>query len=383
MSLVRRAIARPEQRAFSTVDPLTEALRRSDAARSRQSWTGVPMSPDEILSVPAVWASTMLTAGVISQLPFDEYRKVSEDERQELPTSPLLTAPSADVAWEDWVFQAIESAQAHGMAYGVVVSRDRLMWPTQIEIVHPSRVQARIIDGRIEWSLDRQPIASDDLWRMPGRPAIGSPFGLPLYHYLANVAGTGRAAREYGGNWFIDGGAPSAVIAPESDPGEDGAERLKQKVAEAVRSRRPVVIPQSVKVEPWKGATLQDAQLVELLRGNATDIAMFYCVPPELVGGRTGDSMTYANTEQRVIDLLTFGVAYWLTKLEKALTRTRPRGVYVKANENAIVRTDIRTKTDVLVQQVSASIITPDEARTKLDMPPLQRVAATEELPDA
>jgi hypothetical protein len=49
--------------------------------------------------------------------------------------------------------------------------------------------------------------------------------------------------------------------------------------------------------------------------------------------------MTYSNVEHRVLDLLAFGVSFWLVKLEKALTRSRPPGVQVKANEAAIIRT--------------------------------------------
>lgn len=375
MTLLRRLAGKPaEERALSS-DPLRDAVNMMRSARLGTSWAGVPVTPESVLSVPAVWACTQLTAGVISQLPFDEYRNV-DGRRVELRPSPLLVAPSADVPFEDWVYQVIESAQLHGSAYGVITSRDNLGWPTQIELIHPDRIQARInpTTRAIEWRVDNQPFPADDLWRMTGRPQLGTSLGLPLMTYMGQVAGVGIAARKYGSDWFADGGAPSAVVRPARDPGQTGAEELKAKIVNLLRSRQPAVIPQDVLVEKWGGSTPKDAQLVDILRNNATDIAMFYLVPPELVGGATGDSMTYSNVDARVLNLLVFGVSYWLTKLEKSLSRSMPRDRYVKANETAIIRTDVTTRTNVLVAEVANGIRTIDEARQLLDLEPLPTV---------
>jgi HK97 family phage portal protein len=372
VTLLRRIAGRPAEERALTLDPVREAMLRMSNARLSGAWAGVPVTPETVLSVPAVWACTQLTAGVISQLPFDEYRKV-DGGRLEVAPSQLLVNPSADVPFEDWVFQAIESAQLHGSAYGAIVSRDRSMWPTQVELIHPDRIQTRINPETrvIEWKVDNQPFPAEDLWRMTGRPALGTPLGLPLLHYMGQVAGVGIAARKYGSDWFAEGGAPSAVISPARDPGEAGAAELKQKVINMLRSRQPVVMPQDVEVKPWGGSTPKDAQLVDLLRNNATDIAMFYLVPPELVGGATGDSMTYSNVDARVLNLLVFGVSYWLTKLEKAFTRSIPRDRYVKANESAIIRTDVSTRTKVLATEIQNGIRTINEARQLLDLEPL------------
>lgn len=381
MTLLRRIAGRPSEDRAITSDPLRDAVSAMRSARLGSSWAGVPVTPESVLSVPAVWACTQLTAGLISQLPFDEYRKV-DGRRLEVPPSPLLTNPSFDVPFEDWVYQVIESAQLHGSAYGAITARDGLGWPTQIELIHPHRIQARLnpVTRAIEWQIDGTPFPAADLWRMSGRPQLGTALGMPLLSYMGQVAGVGIAARRYGSNWFAESGAPSAVIRPSRDPGEAGAEELKSKINNLLRSRQPAVIPQDVLVEKWGGSTPQDAQLVDILRNNATDIAMFYLVPPELVGGATGDSMTYANVDARVINLLVFGVGYWLTKLEKAFNRSIPADRYVKANESAIIRTDVTTRTQVLATEIQNGIRTVNEARQLLDLPPLPDADAADEV---
>lgn len=370
MSIFNRS-QRREERGFTGYD-VPDAIRDMSMARRNGGWSKLTITPDNIQQVPAVFACTQLTAGVVSQMPFDEYRKAPDGRRIEVTPSMLLESPSADVTPEDWRFQAVESAQLHGNTVGAIVSRDRLGYPTQVELLAPSRVQVRVDrDTRqLVWRVDNSPMDRDDLWHMVGRPHIGSPLGVGLVEYMFTAAGMGLAARRFGNDFFTSGGAPVVVVQPQTDPGPEGAQTLKDKVSDAIKNRAPLVLPQSIQQEQWKGSPPADAELVELLRQNATDIAMFYVIPPELVGGVSGDSMTYSNTEHRIIDLLTFGVSFWLTKLERSLSRSLPRGRYTKANEAALIRTDIKTRTEVLVNEVRGGLRAPNEGRAILDMEP-------------
>lgn len=365
--------ARPERRAYPAGSKFVghDLRQELEHARMRGAWTGVSVTPDSALMIPAVWQCEMLTAGLISQLPFDQFRTAPDGQRIEVAPSPLLTNPSADVAPEDWRFQAIESAQLHGGAYGRIVAFDADLRPTQVELVHPQYVQARyrMADRTIEWKFFGQVVPPDQVWHMPGRPELGSPFGISLMDYMLEAVGVGIAGRKYGADWFRHGGAPTAVVRPARDIGQDGAERLKQKIREMLSTREPAVMPQDVLVEPWKGSTPEDAALVEMLRANSTDIANFYGVPPEFVGGDTGKSMTYSTTEHQLIQLMMFGVSYWLTKLEHAFSRALPPGEFVKANEGAVIRTDIKTRTEVLTTELRAGVRTQNEVRQLLDLP--------------
>lgn len=359
---------KPERR-----DQMTDTFDLMRNARLSGSWAGVPVTPDSVLTVPAVWACEQLTAGIISQLPFDEYVTNAKGGRVEVDPSPLVANPSADVAPEDWRFQAVESAQLHGCAYGVIADRDPNMYPTQVELIHPSRIQARVDppSRQINWRLDGQAFPPEDLWRMPGRPCLGSPLGLPLIAYMSDVVGLSLAARRYGSTHFRQGSAPPVLIQPQSDPGDVAAKGLKDKIAAMLRTGEPAVIAGSIGVSRWPGTTPAEAQLVEFLQANATDVATFYGVPAELVGGVTGDSMTYTNVEARLLNLLALGVSYWLTKLERSLSRSVPPNRFVKANEAAIIRTDSKTRIEVLAAEARSGMLLQNEGRALLDRPPI------------
>lgn len=360
-------MSRPERRA----DQFEATLKNLYDRRLTGSYAGVSAGYDEMLAVPAVAKALMLTAGIVSVMPIDAYRN-REDERTELKNLPrLLREPSALVPLEDWLFQNIESMIMHGDAVGRIVSRDARLFPSQVEMVDPAVVTVKTdkSTGSVQWFFDRQPIPADDVWHVAGRPRLGSQFGIGLIETMMQTAGIALATRKYEAQWFGDGAHPTSILRPSVDPGELGAQRLKDKFLSIVRGNRdPIVLPVGTEFETLQ-STPVDSALLEAMRANATDIAHFFNVPPELVGGASGDSMTYSNVESRILDLLAFGVQYWMVKLEKALSRALPQPIYVKFNEAAISRTDLRTKVDTLVAQVGGGIMTQNEARKPLDLP--------------
>jgi HK97 family phage portal protein len=347
-------------------------LERIAEQRSGSTWAGVSITPEAALSVPWVWSCLQLTAGVISTMPVDEYVRRDGVAEPVSSMSPLLVAPSAQVSLEDWIFQHIESMIMHGGAWGAIVARDRAMHPTQVELVSPTVVTVRQDRFGGEWSVrfDGKVMDRDEVWYVPGRTRAGSPFGIGLLDYMLETVAVGVAARKYGAQFFGDGAHPTMVVTPPTNPGEDGAKALKARLLDILRgNREPLIVPNGTQVEPWQ-TNPSDAALVEVLRQNATDGAQFFLVPPELVGGVTGDSATYANVEARVLNLLAFGVAFWLTKWERAISRQLPRPRFVKLNEAAIIRTDEKTKIDVLATAVRAGLRTQNEGRVKLDLSP-------------
>jgi phage portal protein BeeE len=69
---------------------------------------------------------------------------------------------------------------------------------------------------------------------------------------------------------------------------------------------------------------------VQTMRLTASQIASIYGIPPEMIGGETGGSMSYSSPEQRQIELVQFSLLPWLALLESHLSNLLPRGQYVK-----------------------------------------------------
>jgi HK97 family phage portal protein len=189
---------------------------------------------------------------------------------------------------------------------------------------------------------------------------------------MRTVVGIQIAARAYAEQWFTDGAHPSSVVTTETDPGPNGARDLKAKIMNLVHgNREPLVMPKGTTLAPYQSDPASSS-LVEILTQSTNDIAQFFLMPPEMVGGNTGSSMTYSTTEGQAIRVLQFALRYWMRKLELAMSRAvRPQAIYAKFDENDFVRTDLRTKVQAAVLASGGPIWTPNEARYADDRPPL------------
>jgi Phage portal protein len=88
----------------------------------------------------------------------------------------------------------------------------------------------------------------------------------------------------------------------------------------------------------------EEAQFLETTQANIRTICRYFGVQPELIGADSGNSLTYANVEQRALDFLTFGLRPWLVRLETALSHLLSSTTTVKFNAAALVRTDLLTR---------------------------------------
>jgi len=147
---------------------------------------------------------------------------------------------------------------------------------------------------------------------------------------------------------------------------------LKAKLMDAVRgSRDPLVMPNGTSLAPFQ-STPDQSKLIEVLTQSTNDVATFFNMPPELVGGETGSAMTYNTTEGQYLRVLQFGVRYWMTKLERALSRAvAPQAIFAKFDENDFVRTDMKTRFDSIVAATGGPFLTPDEGREMDDRAPI------------
>jgi phage portal protein BeeE len=99
-------------------------------------------------------------------------------------------------------------------------------------------------------------------------------------------------------------------------------------------------------------------------------VARYFGVQPELIGGESGGSLTYANVEQRALDFLQFGLAPWLVRMETAISGLLSSTTTVKFNAGALVRTDLLTRYQAHESAIRAGWKLRSEVRELEDLPP-------------
>jgi HK97 family phage portal protein len=346
---------------------LEQVLGR-DTAETR---SGVRVDPDQALRLSACWACRRLLADTISTLPVDAFRAGSRQPVEPKPN--ILVTPAADTPIDEWLDQVVMSATGGGNAFGLVVARaGAAMRPTQIELLDPARVIPVVRPDRtVEWRLDGREIDTADLWHFRRYPIAGRPLGLSPIGYHAEAVGLGLAAQNYGAEYFGDAATPSGIITSDEVVSQEQANYMYERWMAMKRGRKGIAILGSgAKFEPIAIAP-EESQFIASQEFSVQQIARIYGIAPELIGANSGNSMTYANVEQRDISVLRYSINPWLRRLETRLSMLLPRGMFAKFNAGALLRTDLKTRYESYTLALAGGWLTLDEIRELEDREPL------------
>jgi HK97 family phage portal protein len=337
------------------------------------TWAGVQVGADEAMRLSAVWACVRLLADSVSTLPVDVFRR---GEREPLEPPPILVTPAAGWSLHEWLEAVMRSLLLRGNAYGLVVARGADLRPTQVELVSPDAMTAKVNrEGMIEYRLHGKPWPAEDTWHVKAYRMPGLVVGLSPVEHARQQVGLGLAVERYGATWFGDGGIPTGTFKnTELTLEQEQADEIKARLVNAIRTRQPMVHGKDWQFTPI-AVKPDESQFIETAKLNVAAIARIYGVPPEMIAAESGNSLTYSNVEQRSLDFLIYGVSPWLVRLERALGALLPRRQYVKFNANALLRTTTKDRYEAHKTAIEAGLLTVNEARALEDLPPLEEAA--------
>src|SRR5215831_1110753 len=331
---------------------------------------------DSALRLQPVYSSVRILAEGVAQLPLQQYRDTG-DRKTKMPLGQLLQKPSAYLNTFDWLYQYVTSAALTGTAWGLITARDGYGYPVTIEWLPPDRMQ--VIDSQpfnpaqVRIFYEGRPVAAEELliiraFTIPGRTAGVSP--LRQFQMLIE---SGQDALSYGADWYKAGGFPPGTFQnTQWEVTDEQSAQIRAQVVRSMRRREPLVYGRDWEYKPVS-VPPNEAQFVEAMQLNATQIASIYGVPPHRVGGTRGDSMTYSNVESENIALISDTLDPWLVRMETALFGALPAQQYAQFNRNARVRTDITTRFGAYRVARDIGLMNTDEIRELEDLPPLPK----------
>lgn len=341
---------------FNMVPPLEDGMRVSSA---------------RALSLASVYAANRLLAQSISTLPLKAHRRV-DDGRMPMTNLPqLFQQLKTDGQLVPWLHQCVLSLGLRGNAYGLIVSRDGFGFPTSIAWLNPSNMLVDDRRGKSGWLYDGREMSREQVVHIPLFPLPGervSPSPIAAY---ANTLGIGLQAQAYASDWFAAGGFPPGTFQNrEKTVDQDDAEAIKARVVNAIRTHQPLVYGNDWEYKPIT-IPPEEAQFVETMKMTTNAIASVYGIPPEMIGGESGSSMTYANVEQQQINFVMFTLRPWLVLLETAFSALLPDRQEVKFNSDALIRADLKTRWEVNQIRFQMGAASIDEIRAQEDEAPL------------
>lgn len=346
-------------------------------ARSDGTWTGgagVYVDAESAMRHDAVWACRTRIAQDVSMMPVDVVRYSNGQRFEVSPTPQIIAAPSVIASPMDWRYQIVDSWLGHGNAWGLVTSTTANgIYPNRIELLAPSCVKVYDHGQGPEFYVDNVqhelwPVG--DLWHVPAYTTPGQLLGLSPIAFHAKTIGLGLTAEKFGADYLADGGHPSAILSPASDPTPEQAKALKQRFLQLTRgNREPVVLPQSTTYTPIQ-VNPEESQFIDTMRYTVEQICRIYGEDPADYGASGGGSaLTYAN--RRDSDLARFKRRqYWVTKLQTCLTDLLPRPQVVKLNpSSSLMMTDLE-RHELHKLRLESKTRTVNEVRRIEDEPP-------------
>jgi HK97 family phage portal protein len=375
----------PAQREKHNIDKMK--LWGTGADFGEPVFAGIDVSQESALRLAVVWRCIRVISETIASMPVDVVRKRG-DVREPVDRPPAwLDMPNPESNGYEFRERIMESLLMDGNAFILTTARDSSGFAQELWTLNPRRVQVRRRDGdgRIYFLVDGSTQYS--------RYGSDNPLGEVLHIKLATGGGLrgmspieaarqsiglGLATEKFGAKFFGRGQTLSGVIQLPATEGpaksreyiEIMREQWEADHAGTANAHRPGILTGGA---TWQGISISndDAQFLETRRFQVEDIATrIYGVPPHLVGLTEKQTSWGTGLAEQVIGFQKFTLMPHIVRLETALSSLTARGQFLKLNQRELLRSDSKSETELLTRQLLNGVISRNEFRALLDLPP-------------
>lgn len=354
-----------------------------------------PINTDRVLAHWAVYACLTLIAQDVGKIGL---RLVEQDgdgiwNKVNSPAfSPVIRKPNRyqtrQQFIESWILSKLGPA---GNTYALKV-RDNRGVVTGLHVLNPYLVVPLVApDGSVFYQLGQDDLAtvSRDIPALPASEIIHDRAAC-LFHPLVGVspiyaiglaAMQGLSIQENAESFFRNRSMPGGIITAPTEIDDTTAERIKKQFNERYSGEnagKTAVLGDGLKYEP-QAVNARDSQLIEQLGITAKMVCSAYHVPPFKIGlenlpaGQKVEDMNrvyYSDCLQTLFEsieaLLDDGLGLTMT--------SRPLGAEFDLDD--LLRMDTPTLVKALTDAVKGTIMAPNEARLRMNLPPVAGGAA-------
>lgn len=364
---------------------ITTAQQLDDYIRAgAETSSGMGVTPEVAMRVGAVYACVRIRSGVPATLPIGIKIRVDDRTRQDASDSKIARLLTRRPNGWQTPSQFKRMLQAHTMLRGngyamIVWSRGE---PVDLIPMHPDRVKCDQLDDlSLQYTYTRRNgrrviLGQKEVFHLVGLTLDGVNGVSPLT-YARETVGLALAQERAGASVFKNGARVSLVLKHPSKIGKEARENLRDSLDE-YRSGgdlegKALILEEGMDIGNLS-LTAEDAQWIESRKFSRTDIAMFFGVPPHMIGDTEKSTSWGSGIEQQTQGFLTFTAEDDLTMWEETIARDLiadpTSAMYARFNRAALVKGDIRTRTAAYVSALQWGWMSPDEVRGLEDMNP-------------
>jgi len=340
------------------------------------NYTGEKVNEMSALGISTVFSAISLIADSIALLPvktlrYDGQKTIFTDKPK------FLEKPNVglDLTMFSLMHQIITSLAMHGNSF-VLVDKDRQGRPIQLTPIHPEKVKVEMINGQKVYMLqtskgnyDRK-ITSNNMLHFTWYSYPGQLIGVSPLRTNSNTYGLALAMERHIAQFYGQGGTPSSVLETDRDLTAEQANILKETwLGNHNRNRKPAVLTGGLK---WKA--ISDAAGSELIAARdqiVHEIARVFRIPAHLLLSKDGSNV-YSNIESNGLAFIRHTLLPWIRRIEDGFSTLLPGKQFVKLDTDEYARGDQLSRVRSFQVAVSSGIMTPNEARSKMDLEPYE-----------
>jgi len=349
------------------------AVSYQDVWGKGDDWQEVVKGSSDPLALSTAFACIRLLSSVFAQLPLDAYRDRGGFSEKVASPSRLIVKPSPTRTRSLWLFEHMVSQLVYGNSFGRVFARDAAGYPTGLSWLDASKVRVEQINegGAARFYLNNELLVTDDVVHIPFFVLPGQAKGLAPLERSGQLVLAGQV-QKFAERWFKDGAVPGAILSYDGDLDEGQAKEVKRRFLQAVRAQAGVAVLGGRYKYDRVGVPGNEAQFLETSQNIDLRVAHSFGVLPSMLGLlQKGASLTYANREQDVQNLLTTTLNLPIVVMQETLTSLIPNPQFVRFNTAALLRSDLETRYRSYETALRAGFMTVDEVRQLEDRQPL------------
>lgn len=309
--------------------------RRSEDPRMQQRTVlpypvaGVMLTPDECLSLGAVWACISVVATSIASCRWNIYRPIGPNRRQLLQDDPLHwvlnTRPNPDMTAIGFREALLMVALPFGNSYAEIVrdgaGRPARLWPLEPYRVQPRRVieTDELVYDHLQADGTTVTLPQRDVFHLRG-PGLHGLMGENVIARAAKSLAVAAAQERFSASFFGQGANPGGVLENASPKvmTEEQYTRLMNDWAEKKKgpenAHKPMILEDGWH---WQGSTVdpQKSQLIEGKQFSVEEICRWFGVPPHKVQHLTRSTLN--NIEHQSIEFVRDALTPWCRRIEQ------------------------------------------------------------------
>lgn len=346
---------------------------------------GQHVTPESALQLTAVFRAVRLTSSTVASLPIKIYRN-TESGPVEVTNSPsarlLRYRPNSDQTVFEFIEQLLACTELLGEGFarkikgvsGDVVS---------LQILHPARMVDKDNSAGTGYFWEYTDLKGqkvilqpDDVLHLRGFSMVGRR-GVSPITACREAVGMAQAANETAANLFASGMRNSGFLKTNQvlqGPQRKELQDIMQESMGTSGMKRLMVLEGGMDFSALN-MNAQDAELLMTRKFEIEELGRMFDMPPILLGHSSqGQTMWGSGVSAIIKSWLSLGLRQRIRRLEQMLdarllsAAEQAQGLYVKVNIDALLSADMLERIEVLSRAVLSSLMTPDEARAKLEL---------------